>query len=51
MPALDAMIEKKVRHLDYEKILNEGGVNITAFPFAGIAGVITFLNEYGRFLL
>jgi alpha-aminoadipic semialdehyde synthase len=27
------------------------GINITAFPYAGIAGAISFLNEYGKFLL
>lgn len=51
MPALDRMLELKVRQIDYEKILDENGVNITAFPYAGIAGIITFLNEYGKWLL
>lgn len=51
MPALDKMLELGVRHLDYEKILNDKGVNITAFPYAGIAGVITFFNEFGKLLL
>lgn len=51
MPALDAMIEKRIRHIDYEKILDENGINITAFPYAGIAGAITLLSEYGKHLL
>lgn len=51
MPALDMMIQKNIRHLDYERIYDEKGVNTTAFPYAGIAGIITFLNEYGKYLL
>ena len=51
MAALDKMLEVGVRQLDYEKIYDENGVNITAFPYAGIAGVITFFNEYGKYLL
>lgn len=51
MHALDKMLELNIRHIDYEKILNSDGVNITAFPYAGIAGVITFLSEFGKLLL
>ena len=60
MPALDKMLELKVRHFDYEKILDEKvqyiiyvfkGNNITAFTFAGTSGAIMFLSEYGKFLL
>ncbi|CAD8157332.1 unnamed protein product [Paramecium octaurelia] len=51
MPALDMMLKKNIRHLDYERIYDEKGVNTTAFPYAGIAGIITFLNEYGKYLL
>lgn len=51
MAALDKMLELGVRQLDYEKINDESGVNITAFPYAGVAGVITFFSEYGKYLL
>jgi len=54
------MLKLKVRHFDYEKILDEKvqyiiyvfkGNNITAFTFAGTSGAIMFLSEYGKFLL
>ncbi|CAK61140.1 unnamed protein product (macronuclear) [Paramecium tetraurelia] len=51
MPALDVMLKKNIRHLEYERIYDDNGVNITSFPYAGIAGIITFLNEYGKYLL
>lgn len=35
----------------YIKFYYFQGINTTAFPYAGIAGIITFLNEYGRYLL
>jgi hypothetical protein len=51
MPMLDKMLELKIRLFDYETINDENGVNITAFPFAGTAGMINILSEYGKFLL
>jgi alpha-aminoadipic semialdehyde synthase len=48
---LDRMNELKIRHIDYEKIFDDQGRPLVAFPFAGIAGVINILSELGRHLL
>ena len=60
MAMLDKMLELNIRHIDYEKILDETvnihqyldqGNNITAFPYAGTAGAINILSEFGKWLL
>lgn len=52
MPLLDAMLKKKVRLFDYEKITNEKGQRLVAFGgFAGIAGMITGLRGLGEHFL
>ena len=48
---LDQMNRLCIRHLDYEKIFDEYGKPLVAFPFAGIAGVIMILSELGKLLL
>lgn len=52
MALLDACLEKKVRLIDYEKMVNEAGQRVVAFgKFAGIAGMIDILNGIGLRLL
>ncbi len=52
MALLDACLEKKVRLIDYEKMVNESGQRVVAFgKFAGIAGMIDILNGIGLRLL
>jgi alpha-aminoadipic semialdehyde synthase len=44
MALLDACLEKKVRLIDYEKMVNENGQRVVAFgKYAGIAGMIDIL--------
>lgn len=55
MPLLDALLEKKIRMIDYECITQggiRGGKRLVAFGrFAGIAGMVDFLRGCGeRFL-
>ena len=39
MPLLDAILDKRIRLVDYEKIVNENGQRLVAFgQYAGIAG-------------
>jgi alpha-aminoadipic semialdehyde synthase len=52
MPALDALLEKNIRFIDYEKIMDKKGKRLVAFgKFAGIAGTIDLLSFVGKFLL
>ena len=55
MPLLDALLEKKIRMVDYERIREAGGANpqrLVAFGrYAGIAGAIDFIRGIGEFLL
>ncbi|XP_072038762.1 alpha-aminoadipic semialdehyde synthase, mitochondrial-like [Amphiura filiformis] len=52
MPLLDAIIEKNIRLIDYEKIVDESGKRVVAFgKFAGIAGMINILHGIGLRLL
>ena len=44
MALLDACLEKKVRLIDYEKMVNDNGQRVVAFgKYAGIAGMIDIL--------
>jgi len=48
MPALDAILQKNIRLIDYEKITDEKGQRLIAFgKYAGIAGAIDFLKGFG----
>jgi len=52
MPALDAVLEKNIRLIDYERIRDEKGNRLVAFgKFAGIAGTIDLLSYVGKYLL
>eukprot|EP00347_Sterkiella_histriomuscorum_P023953 403332813 len=55
MPLLDAMLEKKIRQIDYECIRENKEVNpqrLVAFGrYAGIAGAFDFFRGVGEFLL
>ncbi|XP_070558527.1 alpha-aminoadipic semialdehyde synthase, mitochondrial-like [Ptychodera flava] len=52
MPLLDAMLEKNIRLVDYEKMVDSTGKRLVAFgKFAGIAGMINILHGLGLRLL
>ncbi len=52
MDMLDDIIQKKIRLIDYEKIVDEKNQRLVAFGrFAGICGAIDILNGLGNFLL
>nr|CAH7757252.1 unnamed protein product [Callosobruchus chinensis] len=52
MPMLDAILEKRIRLIDYEKLMDEKGTRVVAFgKMAGIAGVINILHGLGLRLL
>jgi hypothetical protein len=52
MPALDALLEKNIRFIDYEKIRDKNLNRLVAFgKFAGIAGTIDLLSNVGKLLL
>ncbi|XP_077992464.1 alpha-aminoadipic semialdehyde synthase, mitochondrial-like [Glandiceps talaboti] len=52
MPLLDAMLEKKIRLVDYEMMVDDMGKRLLAFgKFAGIAGTIDILHGLGMRLL
>jgi len=52
MDLLDAMLEKNVRCIDYEKMEDESGKRVVAFgKYAGIAGMIDILHGLGLRLL
>lgn len=52
MPLLDAIIEKEIRLIDYEKMVDSKGTRVVAFgQWAGVAGMINILHGLGlRFL-
>jgi len=52
MDLLDAMLEKNVRMIDYEKMEDSSGKRVVAFgKYAGIAGMIDILHGLGLRLL
>ncbi|XP_075154034.1 lysine ketoglutarate reductase/saccharopine dehydrogenase [Haematobia irritans] len=52
MPLLDAILEKKIRLIDYERIIDENGVRQVAFgKYAGVAGMVNILHGIGLRLL
>ena len=52
MPLLDAVLEKNIRLLDYEKLCDESGQRVVAFGvFAGVAGMVNILHGLGLRLL
>lgn len=52
MPLLDAVLEKNIRLIDYERIINEAGHRQVAFgKYAGVAGVVNILHGLGLRLL
>ncbi|XP_022910037.1 alpha-aminoadipic semialdehyde synthase, mitochondrial [Onthophagus taurus] len=52
MPLLDAILEKRIRLLDYEKLTDEYGNRVVAFGrMAGIAGTVNILHGLGLRLL
>uniref|UniRef100_A0A6A7FUG5 Alpha-aminoadipic semialdehyde synthase n=1 Tax=Hirondellea gigas TaxID=1518452 RepID=A0A6A7FUG5_9CRUS len=52
MPLLDALLEKNVRLMDYERMVDDEGNRLVAFgKFAGLAGMINILHGIGIRLL
>ncbi|XP_054290330.1 alpha-aminoadipic semialdehyde synthase, mitochondrial-like isoform X1 [Macrosteles quadrilineatus] len=52
MPLLDACLEKNIRLVDYEKLVDELGHRIVAFgKYAGVAGMVNILHGLGLRLL
>ncbi|KAG7155794.1 Alpha-aminoadipic semialdehyde synthase-like [Homarus americanus] len=52
MPLLEAILEKNIRLLDYERMCDEQGQRVVAFgKYAGVAGMINILNGLGLRLL
>ncbi|KAK3102273.1 hypothetical protein FSP39_010099 [Pinctada imbricata] len=52
MPLLDAILEKNIRLIDYEKMVDEDGQRVVAFgKYAGVAGMIDILHGIGLRLL
>ncbi|VVC45324.1 Saccharopine dehydrogenase, NADP binding domain,NAD(P)-binding domain,Saccharopine dehydrogenase, C- [Cinara cedri] len=52
MPLLDAILEKNIRLIDYEKLMDSSGQRVVAFgKYAGIAGIINILHGLGLRLL
>lgn len=52
MAALDAILEKNIRLIDYEKITDEKNNRLIAFgKYAGIAGAIDFLKGLGEYIM
>ena len=48
MPALDALLQKNIRLIDYEKITDDKDNRLIAFgKYAGMAGAIDFLKGLG----
>jgi len=48
MPALDRILDLKIRLIDYEKITDDNNSRLIAFgKYAGIAGAIDFLKGFG----
>ncbi|CAG5121208.1 unnamed protein product [Candidula unifasciata] len=52
MPMLDAIVEKNIRLIDYEKMVDEHGARVVAFgKYAGVAGMVNILHGMGLRLL
>ncbi|XP_063230692.1 alpha-aminoadipic semialdehyde synthase, mitochondrial [Bacillus rossius redtenbacheri] len=52
MPLLDAILEKNIRLIDYEKLMDESGQRVVAFgKHAGLAGMVNILHGLGLRLL
>ncbi|XP_076670805.1 lysine ketoglutarate reductase/saccharopine dehydrogenase isoform X1 [Andrena cerasifolii] len=52
MPLLDAILEKNIRLLDYEKLTDVNGHRVVAFgKYAGVAGMVNILHGLGLRLL
>ncbi|XP_050705954.1 alpha-aminoadipic semialdehyde synthase, mitochondrial-like [Eriocheir sinensis] len=52
MPLLDAILEKNIRLIDYERMCDAQGQRVVAFgKYAGVAGMINILNGLGLRLL
>ncbi|GFO42770.1 alpha-aminoadipic semialdehyde synthase, mitochondrial [Plakobranchus ocellatus] len=52
MPLLDAILEKNIRLIDYEKMVDENGARVVAFgKYAGVSGMINILHGMGLRLL
>ncbi|XP_005100311.2 alpha-aminoadipic semialdehyde synthase, mitochondrial [Aplysia californica] len=52
MPLLDAILEKNIRLIDYEKMVDEYGQRLVAFgKYAGMSGMINILHGMGLRLL
>lgn len=52
MPLLDAILEKNIRLIDYEKMVDSKGMRVVAFgKYAGVAGMINILHGIGVRLL
>lgn len=52
MPLLDAILEKNIRLIDYEKITDDNGQRQIAFgKYAGVAGMVNILHGLGLRLL
>ncbi|XP_066996785.2 alpha-aminoadipic semialdehyde synthase, mitochondrial [Anabrus simplex] len=52
MPLLDAILEKNIRLIDYEKLMDESGQRVVAFgKYAGVAGMVNILHGLGLRLL
>jgi len=52
MPLLDAMLEKRIRLIDYEMMKDDKGMRVVAFgKYAGVAGMIDILHGLGLRLL
>lgn len=52
MPLLDACLEKNIRLIDYEKLMDDRGQRVVAFgKYAGVAGMVNILHGLGLRLL
>ncbi|KAK9873152.1 hypothetical protein WA026_021385 [Henosepilachna vigintioctopunctata] len=52
MPLLDAILEKRIRLIDYEKFVDDKGQRVVAFgKMAGVAGTVNILHGAGLRLL
>lgn len=52
MPMLDCILERNIRLIDYEKLVDNRGQRVVAFgKFAGVAGMINILHGLGLRLL
>ena len=52
MPLLDAILEKNIRLIDYEKMMDSQGRRVVAFgKYAGVTGMINILHGLGLRLL